>query len=97
MIGINVGVAQPLAFYPFSGWKSSFYGDLHLQGSDGIDFYTRKKSRVVLAIGGEKRHENREIEIQTAELSRFALRRSALLSIVSFYPLRDFELVMRYF
>jgi malonate-semialdehyde dehydrogenase (acetylating)/methylmalonate-semialdehyde dehydrogenase len=43
MIGINVGVAQPLAFYPFTGWKSSFYGDLHLQGSDGIDFYTRKK------------------------------------------------------
>ena len=43
MIGINVGVAQPLAFYPFSGWKGSFYGDLHLQGSDGIEFYTRKK------------------------------------------------------
>jgi malonate-semialdehyde dehydrogenase (acetylating)/methylmalonate-semialdehyde dehydrogenase len=43
MIGINVGVAQPLAFYPFSGWKSSFYGDLHLQGGDGIEFYTRKK------------------------------------------------------
>ena len=43
MIGINVGVAQPLAFFPFSGWKSSFYGDLHLQGSDGVDFYTRKK------------------------------------------------------
>jgi malonate-semialdehyde dehydrogenase (acetylating) / methylmalonate-semialdehyde dehydrogenase len=43
MIGINVGVAQPLAFYPFTGWKSSFYGDLHLQGSDGVDFYTRKK------------------------------------------------------
>jgi malonate-semialdehyde dehydrogenase (acetylating) / methylmalonate-semialdehyde dehydrogenase len=43
MIGINVGVAQPLAFFPFTGWKSSFYGDLHLQGSDGVDFYTRKK------------------------------------------------------
>jgi malonate-semialdehyde dehydrogenase (acetylating) / methylmalonate-semialdehyde dehydrogenase len=43
MIGINVGVAQPLAFYPFSGWKSSFYGDLHLQGSEGIEFYTQKK------------------------------------------------------
>jgi malonate-semialdehyde dehydrogenase (acetylating)/methylmalonate-semialdehyde dehydrogenase len=43
MIGINVGVAQPLAFYPFTGWKSSFYGDLHLQGSDGIEFYSRKK------------------------------------------------------
>ncbi len=43
MVGVNVGVAQPFAFYPFSGWKSSFYGDLHIHGADGIDFYTRKK------------------------------------------------------
>lgn len=43
MVGVNVGVAQPFAFYPFSGWKSSFYGDLHLHGTDGIDFNTRKK------------------------------------------------------
>jgi malonate-semialdehyde dehydrogenase (acetylating)/methylmalonate-semialdehyde dehydrogenase len=43
MIGINVPIAQPLAFYPFSGWKSSFYGDLHVQGRDGFEFYTRKK------------------------------------------------------
>ena len=43
MVGVNVAVAQPFAFYPFSGWKSSFFGDLHVQGSDGIDFYTRKK------------------------------------------------------
>jgi malonate-semialdehyde dehydrogenase (acetylating) / methylmalonate-semialdehyde dehydrogenase len=43
MIGVNVPVAQPFAFYPFSGWKSSFYGDLHVHGTDGIDFYTRKK------------------------------------------------------
>jgi len=43
MVGINIGVAQPFAFYPFSGWKGSFLGDLHVQGSDGIDFYTRKK------------------------------------------------------
>ena len=43
MIGINVPVAQPFAFFPFSGWKSSFYGDLHVHGTDGIDFYTRKK------------------------------------------------------
>jgi len=43
MVGVNVGVAQPFAFYPFSGWKGSFFGDLHVQGSDGIDFYTRKK------------------------------------------------------
>ncbi len=43
MVGVNVGVAQPLAFYPFSGWKGSFYGDLHIHGTDGVDFYTRKK------------------------------------------------------
>ncbi len=43
MIGVNVGVAQPFAFYPFSGWKGSFYGDLHLHGTDGVNFYTRKK------------------------------------------------------
>lgn len=43
MVGVNVGVAQPFAFYPFSGWKGSFYGDLHIHGTDGIDFVTRKK------------------------------------------------------
>jgi malonate-semialdehyde dehydrogenase (acetylating)/methylmalonate-semialdehyde dehydrogenase len=43
MVGVNVGVAQPFAFFPFSGWKGSFYGDLHLEGTDGVEFYTRKK------------------------------------------------------
>jgi malonate-semialdehyde dehydrogenase (acetylating) / methylmalonate-semialdehyde dehydrogenase len=43
MVGINVPIAQPFAFYPFSGWKGSFYGDLHVHGTDGFDFYTRKK------------------------------------------------------
>ena len=42
-IGINVGVAAPMAFFPFCGWKESFYGDLHGQGRDAIDFYTEKK------------------------------------------------------
>ncbi len=42
-IGVNVGVAAPMAFFPFSGWKDSFFGDLHAQGSDAIDFYTEKK------------------------------------------------------
>jgi malonate-semialdehyde dehydrogenase (acetylating)/methylmalonate-semialdehyde dehydrogenase len=43
MVGINVGTAQPFGFYPFSGWKGSFYGDLHMQGQDAVEFYTRKK------------------------------------------------------
>jgi malonate-semialdehyde dehydrogenase (acetylating)/methylmalonate-semialdehyde dehydrogenase len=42
-VGINVGVAAPMAYFPFSGWKESFFGDLHAQGSDAIDFYTEKK------------------------------------------------------
>jgi len=43
MVGINVPIAQPFAFYPFSGWKGSFYGDLHVHGTDGFEFSTRKK------------------------------------------------------
>lgn len=42
-IGINVGVAAPMAFFPFSGWKSSFFGDLHGQGRDAVQFYTEEK------------------------------------------------------
>jgi malonate-semialdehyde dehydrogenase (acetylating)/methylmalonate-semialdehyde dehydrogenase len=42
-IGINVGVAAPIAYFPFSGWKDSFFGDLHGQGRDSVDFYTEKK------------------------------------------------------
>ncbi len=43
MLGINVGVPAPMAFFPFSGWKHSFYGDLHANGEDSVAFYTRKK------------------------------------------------------
>ncbi|QFT89975.1 Methylmalonate semialdehyde dehydrogenase [acylating] [Bacillus sp. THAF10] len=43
MIGVNVGVPATMAFFPFSGWKDSFYGDLHVNGKDGVNFYTRKK------------------------------------------------------
>ncbi|MDR6528339.1 MULTISPECIES: CoA-acylating methylmalonate-semialdehyde dehydrogenase [Chryseobacterium] len=42
-IGINVGVAAPVAQFPFSGWKESFFGDLHAQGRHGIEFYTQTK------------------------------------------------------
>jgi malonate-semialdehyde dehydrogenase (acetylating)/methylmalonate-semialdehyde dehydrogenase len=42
-VGINLAVAAPVATFPFSGWKGSFYGDLHGQGRDAIEFYTDKK------------------------------------------------------
>lgn len=43
MLGVNLGVPAPMAFFPFSGYKNSFYGDLHANGKDGVAFYTRKK------------------------------------------------------
>ena len=46
MIGVNVGVAAPMAFFPFAGWKSSFFGDLHATGEDAVRFYT--EMRVVI-------------------------------------------------
>ena len=46
MIGINIGVAAPMAFFPFAGWKGSFFGDLHATGKDGMRFYT--ETRVVI-------------------------------------------------
>jgi hypothetical protein len=44
MVGVNIGVAAPVAFFPFSGWKDSFLGDLHAHGTDAVDFFTRKKT-----------------------------------------------------
>jgi malonate-semialdehyde dehydrogenase (acetylating)/methylmalonate-semialdehyde dehydrogenase len=43
MVGINVGVPAPTAMFPFSGWNGSFFGDLHVQGREGVAFYTRQK------------------------------------------------------
>ncbi len=43
MLGVNVGVAAPVAWFPFSGWKDSIDGDLHANGADAVEFYTRKK------------------------------------------------------
>ncbi len=42
-IGINIGVAAPMAYFPFSGWKESFFGVMHAQGHDAVEFYTQKK------------------------------------------------------
>jgi malonate-semialdehyde dehydrogenase (acetylating)/methylmalonate-semialdehyde dehydrogenase len=43
MVGVNVGVAAPMAFFPFAGWKNSFFGDLHAHGKDAVGFYTEQK------------------------------------------------------
>jgi malonate-semialdehyde dehydrogenase (acetylating)/methylmalonate-semialdehyde dehydrogenase len=42
-VGVNIGVAAPMAFFPFSGWKDSFFGDMHGQGMDAVEFFTQKK------------------------------------------------------
>jgi len=44
MLGMNLGVPAPMAWFPFSGYKDSFYGDLHVNGKDGVEFYTRTKT-----------------------------------------------------
>ncbi len=43
MIGVNVGVPAPMAWFPFTGWNKSFFGDLHIQGVEGVQFYTQQK------------------------------------------------------
>jgi malonate-semialdehyde dehydrogenase (acetylating)/methylmalonate-semialdehyde dehydrogenase len=43
MVGVNIGVAAPMAFFPFAGWKNSFFGDLHAHGKDAVSFYTEQK------------------------------------------------------
>jgi malonate-semialdehyde dehydrogenase (acetylating)/methylmalonate-semialdehyde dehydrogenase len=47
MLGINIGVAAPMAFFPFGGARGSFFGDLKAQGQDAITFFTDK--RVVIS------------------------------------------------
>jgi malonate-semialdehyde dehydrogenase (acetylating)/methylmalonate-semialdehyde dehydrogenase len=42
-IGVNIGIAAPMAFFPFSGWKESFFGDLHGQSFHAVEFYTQTK------------------------------------------------------
>lgn len=43
MVGINVGVPTTMAMFPFTGWHDSFYGDLHIQGREAVQFYTQQK------------------------------------------------------
>jgi len=44
MVGINVPIPVPMAYYSFGGWKASLFGDLHIYGPDGVQFYTRTKA-----------------------------------------------------
>jgi len=43
MVGINVPIPVPVSYYSFGGWKASLFGDLHMYGPDGIQFFTRSK------------------------------------------------------
>ena len=42
-VGVNIGVPAPMAYFPFSGWKGSFFGMMHAQGRDAVEFYTESK------------------------------------------------------
>jgi malonate-semialdehyde dehydrogenase (acetylating)/methylmalonate-semialdehyde dehydrogenase len=53
MVGVNVGVPATMAMFPFSGWDESFYGDLHIQGKESIQFYTRQKVVSTRWFGGD--------------------------------------------
>jgi len=43
MVGVNLPIPVPMAFFSFGGWKSSLFGDLHVHGPEGVSFYTRTK------------------------------------------------------
>lgn len=47
MIGVNVPVPVPMAYYSFGGWKDSLFGERHIHGPEGVDFYTRGKAVTV--------------------------------------------------
>ena len=43
MVGVNIPIPVPMAFFSFGGWKASLFGDLHMHGMEGVQFYTRTK------------------------------------------------------
>ena len=53
MVGINVGVPATMAMFPFTGWDASFFGDLHIQGREAVQFYTQQKVVTTRWFGGE--------------------------------------------
>ena len=60
MIGINVPIPVPMAYYSFGGWKASLFGDTHAHGTDGVQFFTRSKAITTpLARPQPRRHRTR--------------------------------------
>lgn len=59
MVGVNVGIPVPLAFFPFSGHKNSFFGDLHCLGRDGLRFYTQTKTVTTKWVSPDESHQAR--------------------------------------
>ncbi len=59
MVGVNVGIPVPMSVFPFSGHKSSFFGDLHVMGQDGVTFYTETKSVTAHWFSEEEMRESR--------------------------------------
>jgi malonate-semialdehyde dehydrogenase (acetylating)/methylmalonate-semialdehyde dehydrogenase len=55
MIGVNVPIPTPMAYYSFGGWKDSLFGDHHMHGSEGVRFYTRAKA-ITQRWHGSERH-----------------------------------------
>jgi malonate-semialdehyde dehydrogenase (acetylating) / methylmalonate-semialdehyde dehydrogenase len=53
MVGINVGVPATMAMFPFTGWDESFFGDLHIQGREAVQFYTQQKVITTRWFGGD--------------------------------------------
>lgn len=80
MVGVNVPIPVPMAFYSFGGWKDSLFGDAHVHGSHGIDFYTRAKAVTARwpGVRGRSQHELPEVIFSFSqdrpEGARLALR-----------------------
>lgn len=53
MVGVNVGVPATMAMFPFTGWDDSFFGDLHIQGREGVQFFTQQKVVSTRWFGGD--------------------------------------------
>jgi malonate-semialdehyde dehydrogenase (acetylating)/methylmalonate-semialdehyde dehydrogenase len=59
MVGVNVGIPVPISYFPFSGHKQSFFGDLHVMGRDGVAFYTESKCVTSRWFGEEEKKETK--------------------------------------